>query len=198
MNDTKFIKPKDACKILGVNVDTIRRMAERNEIKHIRTDTQRYLYDVSSYLKRGNDFPNNKKTICYARVSSKTQKPDLQNQVALLKHKYPDAEIIFDYGSGLNFKRKGLQYILDEAIKGEIKELVVTYKDRLCRFGFDIIQYIIEKQSNAKIVVLCSDRKSPESELSQDLLSIITVFSTRIHGLRKYKSQIKEDQILHK
>ena len=194
MNENKYIKPKEASEIIGVNTDTLRRMAKRGELKHIRTDNGRYLFDVSSFIKRGNPEIQKRKTLCYARVSSRGQKSDLQNQIALLKTKYPETEVIFDFGSGLNFKRKGLQKILDFAYKGELKEIVVTYKDRLCRFGFELIEYILETQSNAKIVVLNKNNTAVESELATDLLSIITVFSARMHGLRKYKKQIKEDK----
>ena len=194
MNEIKYIKPKEASKILGVNLDTLRRMAKRGEIKHIRTDTGRYLFDISSFLKRGNPDIQERKTICYARVSSRGQKSDLQNQIGLLKTKYPETEVISDFGSGLNFHRKGLEKIMDLAYKGELKEIVVTYKDRLCRFGFELIEYILKTQSNAKIMVLCQNSTSKESELATDLLSIITVFSARMHGLRKYKKQIKEDK----
>ena len=194
MNEIKYIKPKEASKILGVNLDTLRRMAKRGEIKHIRTDTGRYLFDISSFIKRGNPDIQERKTICYARVSSRGQKSDLQNQIGLLKTKYPESEVISDFGSGFNFHRKGLEKIMDLAYKGELKEIVVTYKDRLCRFGFELIEYILKTQSNAKIMVLCQNSTSKESELATDLLSIITVFSARMHGLRKYKKQIKEDK----
>jgi predicted site-specific integrase-resolvase len=194
MNEVKYIKPKQASEIIGVNLDTLRRMASRNEIKHIRTDTGRYLFDVSSFLKRGNPELQKTKKICYARVSSRGQKSDLQNQINFLKTKYPDSEVISDFGSGLNFHRKGLEKIMDLAYKGELEELVVTYKDRLCRFGFELIEYILKTQSNAKIVVLNQNSTSKESELASDLLSIITVFSARMHGLRKYKNQIKKDE----
>jgi predicted site-specific integrase-resolvase len=169
-------------------------MASRDELKHIRTDNGRYLYDVSSFLQRGNPEVKERKKICYARVSSRGQKGDLENQIELLKSKNSEAEVIFDYGSGLNFNRKGLQQILDLAYKGKLEEVVVTYKDRLCRFGFELIEYILKTQSNAKIVVLGNNSTSKGTELASDLLSIITVFSSRMHGLRKYKSQIKEDQ----
>ena len=196
MNDIKYVKPKEASRIIGVNLDTLRRMAGRNEIKHIRTDTGRYLFDISSFTKRSTHEVCERKKICYARVSSRGQKSDLQNQISLLKTKYPDSEVISDYGSGLNFRRKGLQKIMDLAHKGELQEVVVTYKDRLCRFGFELFEYILETQSNAKIMVLCHNSTSKESELATDLLSIITVFSARMHGLRKYKKQIKEDESL--
>ena len=196
MNEIKYVKPKEASRIIGVNIDTLRRMASRNEIKHIRTDTGRYLFDISSFTNRSNHEVCERKTICYARVSSRGQKSDLQNQISLLESKYPGTEIISDYGSGLNFHRKGLQQILDLAYKGELKEVVVTYKDRLCRFGFELIEYILKTQSNANIMVLCNNSTSKESELATDLLSIITVFGARMYGLRKYEKQIKEDKSL--
>lgn len=196
MNDVKYIKPKEASKTLGVDLQTLRRMAERKEIDHIRTDAGRYLYDISKFIKRGSSYIPKRKKVLYARVSSRGQKSDLQNQIALLKIKFPESEVISDYGSGLNFKRKGLRQILDLAYKGELEEVVVTYKDRLCRFGFEIIEYILQSQSNAKLVVLCVSSTSSENELATDLLSIITVFSARMHGLRKYKNQIKEDKSL--
>jgi len=194
MNEIKYVKPKEASRVIGVNLDTLRRMASRNEINHIRTDAGRYLFDISSFINRGNHIIPEKKNICYARVSSRGQKSDLQNQISLLKQQFPSHQVIFDYGSGLNFKRKGLLQILDLAYQGKLQEVVVTYKDRLCRFGFELIENILEKQSNAKILVLGNSRSSSESELASDLLSIITVFSARMHGLRKYKKQIQEDK----
>lgn len=193
-NDKKYIKPKKASELLGVNLDTLRRMATRKEINFIRTDSGRYLYDVSTFIGRAKTELQKRKKICYARVSGRGQKSDLENQIALLRQKFPEAEIISDYGSGLNFKRKGLRQILDYAYKGELEEIVVTYKDRLCRFGFEIFEYIFETQSNARIVVLNRCNNTAETELCADMLSIITIFSARMHGLRKYKKQIQEDK----
>ena len=99
--------------------------------------------------------------------------------------------IIKDIGSGLNFKRKGLQKIIDYAIKGEVCEVVVAYKDRLARFGYDLVEHLIEEYSNGKIVVLNNKDMSPEEELTKDLVAIINVFSSRLNGLRKYKNDIK-------
>jgi len=118
----------------------------------------------------------------------------LERQISFFTSKYPDYIIISDYGSGLNFKRKGLKTIITEAIKGNIKELVVTHKDRLCRFGFELIESIIKEYSNGKIMVLDKGETSPEKELINDIISIITVFSSRLYGLRSHsdKKQIKE------
>lgn len=197
MNDNnKYIKPKEASRIIGVTIPTLRRMAKAGKIQHIKTDSERYLFNISSFINRGNTEIPDRKKICYARVSGRNQKTDLQNQINLLSSKYQTHEIISDYGSGLNFKRKGFLKILDLANEGKIEELVVTYKDRLCRFGFELISHILEKQSNAKIVVLCHSSTSTQEELSNDLLAIITVFSARMHGLRKYKNKVKNDPTL--
>jgi predicted site-specific integrase-resolvase len=106
----------------------------------------------------------------------------------------PNHEIISEVGSGLNMKRKKLQIIIDEAIQGKINEVVVAHKDRLARFGFELIENIIVNYSHGKVTVLNKAILSPEQEITQDLLSIINVFSARVNGLRKYKKQIKDEQ----
>ena len=126
---------------------------------------------------------NNKRNIYYCRVTTSSQKEDLERQIEYFRCKYPDYEIIKDIGSGLNFKRKGFNTILDSAIKGDIGEVVVTHKDRLCRFGFELVLRIIES-TNGKILVLDKEETSPEKELVNDILSIITVFSSRLYGFR--------------
>jgi putative resolvase len=195
---TKYVKPKQAGDLLGIAQSTLRRMADSKQINSIRTETGRYLYDVSDYIRNRNPRPESKtrKKICYARVSGRAQKSDLENQVALLRQQFPDHEIIQDYGSGLNYNRLGFKKILDLSYRGEIQELVVTYKDRLCRFGFEMLEYLLREQSEAEIVVLNKRDTSVEAELTNDLLSILTVFSARMYGLRKYKKQIKEDKTL--
>ena len=95
-------------------------------------------------------------------------------------------------------KDKRIRQILDIAYSGDLQEVVVTYKDRLCRFGFELIEYVLQTQSSAKIVVLNRNNQTNEHELSTDLLSIITVFSARMHGLRKYKNKIKNDTDIFK
>jgi predicted site-specific integrase-resolvase len=108
---------------------------------------------------------------------------------------YPEGtEIITDIGSGLNFKRKGLKTILERAIAGDIKELVVAHKDRLCRFGFELLEFIISKYSNGTIMVLDDKTSSTETEFANDILQILTVFSARLNGRRKYKKKESIDE----
>ena len=109
------------------------------------------------------------------------------------KDKYPSHIIISDIASGLNFKRKGLLEIINMAIKNEVEEVVISYKDRLARFGYDLIETILKEHSNAKIKILNKkEEKTKEEELTEDIISIMNVYVAKINGLRKYKSQIAE------
>jgi predicted site-specific integrase-resolvase len=157
----------------------------------MRTPTGYRLYDLSSL----NGVERVK--VIYARVSSKGQKEDLQSQIAHLRARFPDYELIEDIGSGLNFKRKGFRSLLERIMQGVVGEVVVAHKDRLCRFGFDIIEIIANKNA-CKLLVLDESKLSPQAELVQDLLSIIHVFSCRLYGLRKYSGKIREDKDLSK
>ncbi|MEQ9672209.1 IS607 family transposase [Coleofasciculus sp. G2-EDA-02] len=105
---------------------------------------------------------------------------------------YPRAEIIKDIGSGLNFIHEGLRSLLDRLLKGDKLTIIFACKDRLCRFGFELIQYLVE-QNGGNIVVQGPTVYCPQSELTQDLLSIIHVFSSRMLQGRKYGKKIKED-----
>lgn len=107
--------------------------------------------------------------------------------------RYPDHEIIKDIGSGINFKRKGLQKIIELAINGELEEIVITYKDRLCRIGYDLLEFIFEKYSKTKIIIVNDEFKLPHQEITEDLIEIITVYSSKIHGTRSYKNEEKKN-----
>ncbi|WP_425311520.1 IS607 family transposase [Planktothrix rubescens] len=105
--------------------------------------------------------------------------------------------MVRDIGSGLNFKRKGLQGLLVRLMRGDKLTIIVACRDRLCRFGFQLFEFMAE-QNGGNIVVLENPIYCPETELTADLLSIIHVFSCRMHGLRSYSKKIKEDPNLPK
>jgi len=116
-----------------------------------------------------------------------------------MQEKFPTYEIIKDIGSGLNYKRKGLQLIIEKAINGEVEELIIAYKDRLTRFGYELIEDLIKKYSNGKIIILNStEEKTPMEELTKDILSIMNVYVAKINGLRKYKREIKNELLSNK
>ena len=186
---TQWLMPKEAAKIIGVSVQTLRAWDKAGAIPTKRTSGNTRLYDVAAYkTERAKEI----KTICYCRVSSTKQKEDLKRQVEYVTSKYPETEVISDVGSGINFKRKGLRGILERAMCGEQLEIVVAYRDRLARFGYELIEGIISR-NGGRIVVLNEVSHSPGEELTQDLLTILHVFSCRLCGLRKYKDKIKEE-----
>ena len=145
----KYVSCKEVQKILKVHYQTLYRMADRGEIDVIKIGKRR-MYNISKFIRNKDMQINNKKKICYCRVSSNKQKEDLNRQINYMKENYKNYDIISDIGSSLNMKRKGLLEIIDMAINGQVEELIITYKDRLARFNFDLIEYIIEKYSKGK------------------------------------------------
>ncbi|SVB56423.1 uncharacterized protein METZ01_LOCUS209277 [marine metagenome] len=186
-----YVSQKEACKFFGVSTSTLRRWDKQNKIKTIRTPSNYRRYDISSVkqTKNKNSIVMSKKKMCYCRVSSKKQMDDLERQKDYLKSKYPNHEIISDIGSGINWKRKGLLSILEQSNNGLIEEVVVAHKDRLARFAFELIQWLLEK-NGCKLVVL-NEPISEEEKLTDDILSIIHIFSCRKMGMRKYKKDGK-------
>lgn len=206
MDNENYVSGKEASKILGVHQRTLYSWDKKKLIETIRTPGGKRLYNVKRYLEsieknksnvsyvnnnEINRLMNNKKNICYARVSSQQQKDDLNRQINVLTSKYPKYEIITDIGSGINMKRRGLLKIIDYAINGKINELVIVFKDRLCRFGFELIEHLIYKYSKGKIIIINNEKskKDPEKELIYDILQIMNVFVARVNGLRKYKKK---------
>lgn len=183
-----YVPLRKAVEKLGLHPNTLRRYADEGKIQIIKNEAGQRLYNVESYIRGA----TNASLVCYCRVSSSKQKDDLQRQIAYMQSLYPEAEIIQDIGSGLNFKRKGLRSILDRLLRGDQLKIIVACRDRLCRFGFELIHYMVE-QNGGEILVLDQTVHCPSSELTTDLLSIIHVFSCRMHGLRKYGKKIKED-----
>jgi excisionase family DNA binding protein len=193
---TNYVPPRVAASRLGVSTKTLERWLEAGKIEGIFTQGGQRRYNLDSVIPVRPGNPRDERaTVLYARVSSRSQRTDLEQQVNFLKSRYPDAEIITDIGSGLNFKRKGLQALLDRVLNNTIKLIVVAHKDRLCRFGFDIISWLCTRQQT-KILVLDQKNLGAEREMVEDILAIVHVFSCRLYGLRKYKKQISEDSEL--
>jgi len=190
-----WVRTKQASQFFGVHPDTLRRWADNNLVEYKRTVNNQRLYNISnSNFSNSNNSTNitNKNSYIYVRVSSNKQKDDLQRQSDFLLSKYPTFRIIKDIGSGLNFKRKGLLKLLELSNKGLVDEVIVASKDRLCRFGFDLIKWQFEK-ANVKLLVLDQSDKSPEQEFTEDILAILQVFACRWNGSRKYSIKNKKN-----
>ncbi len=160
-----YVPLRKAVEKLGLHPNTLRRYANEGKIPIIKNEAGQRLYDVEAYIRGA----ANASLVCYCRVSSSKQKDDLQRQIAYMQSLYPQAEIIKEIGSGLNFKRKGLRSILDRLLRGDKLKIIVACRDRLCRFGFELIQYMVE-QNGGEILVLDSSVHCPQTELTTDLL----------------------------
>ena len=197
-------KPKDFAELLGVSVKTLQRWERDGILKANRTPTNRRYYTYDQYLQfKGIQTENDiRDTVIYARVSTRNQKDDLQNQVEFLKQFCNAKGIIVnqcieDFGSGLNYNRKKWNKLLDEVMENKIKTIVISNKDRFIRFGYDWFEKFCEK-FNTKIIIVNNETLSPNEELVQDIISILHVFSCRLYGFRKYKNQIKGDEEIAK
>ena len=183
---------RKACKALGVTSATLRRWDKEGKIEVIRGNGTQRLYKVGKFLSNGDrNAPviTQKESICYCRVSSAKQKDDLQRQESFMREQYPNHTIISDIGSGINWKRKGLQSILEKGFYGKLEEVVIAHRDRLCRFAFGLFQQVF-KLFNTKLVVLDDDGEcAGEKELYSDVLAIIHVYACRQMGRRKYKGR---------
>ena len=189
----EYVKRKEVLNALKINYQTLYKIAERKEIDTIKVGSN-MLYNLPKYLREKEITKKDKEKICYCRVSSNKQKEDLLRQIEYMKNIYPENRIISDIGSGLNYDRKGLREIMDMAINGEIQELVIAYKDRLTRFGYELIEYLIEKYSGGKITIINKNEEdTPTEELTKDILSIMNVYVAKVNGLRKYKKEIKHE-----
>jgi putative resolvase len=189
----EIVPRRKVLEVLKIHYQTLYKMVDRGEIEVVKIGT-RQLYNLSKYLKTHNVNNKIKKKICYCRVSSNKHKEDLSRQIEQMKKHYKDAEIISDIGSGLNYERKGLKEILEMAINGEIEELIIAYKDRLTRFGFEMIEWIIKQYSGGKIIILNKEEElTPTQEITKDLVTIMNVYVAKVNGLRKYKKKIKNE-----
>jgi putative resolvase len=195
----QYIGKKKALEILGISAMTLLKLEELNKIEVIKTVGGHRKYNVTKYINENKKesepviknikekTKNEKINICYVRVSTNGQKSDLEHQKTYMTKKYPKYEVIEDIGSGINFNRKGLRKIIKLGIEGKINKLVVAYKDRLTRFGFELIEDLIKEYSNGEIIIENEkEEKEPKEELVEDVLQILNVYTAKMNGLRKY------------
>ena len=180
-------------KKIGVNVVTLRRMEAKGELlpAHVSSGGTRY-YSTKQLKHFLKEETKNKLVVGYCRVSTRSQKDDLETQVNNVKsymmargYQY---EIIEDVGSGINYNKKGLKLLIDKINNQEVSKVVVLYKDRLVCFGFELIEYLCEI-NDVELEVIDHTDKSKEEELTDDFIQIITVFANRLYGQRSKKTK---------
>ena len=196
----KCYKISEFAKMINRKVKTLQKWDRDGKLVAHRTPTGRRFYTHQQYLEYMGiaDEKCPRREVIYARVSNRNQKDDLKNQIEFLtnyceKQGFTIHKIYQDFGSGLNYNRKDWNKLIDKCFDGKIKTIVISHEDRFIRFGFDWISDLLKRRCDVDIVVAENITTSPEQDLVKDLISIIHVFSCRIHGLRKYKKKIKKE-----
>lgn len=188
----QWLTPKQIRERLKISDSTLRRWANENRVSYITPVSSHRLYNINAILKISSDESagiNQRQEICYCRVSSAKQSNDLVRQKKLMQQQFPSFTIVTDIGSGLNWKRSGFSKLVVDAINGKIKTIAVAHRDRLCRFGFELLELIFSKCGVKLVVLDRSEQSSPSGELAEDLLAIIHVFNCRQMGKRRYSKK---------
>jgi putative resolvase len=192
----RLVSIGEAAKALGVSVDTLRRWDELGKLPAETTAGGHRRYDLAKLrpdMFREGALPEERRTVAYARVSSHDQKADLERQKQVLElycaRQGWKFEVVADLGSGMNYRKKGLKRLLDGILAGDVGRLVLTHKDRLLRFGAELVFAICEAKQVEVVILNQGADTTFEQELAKDVLEIITVFSARLYGARSHKNQ---------
>lgn len=183
----------EAAAFLGVHPVTLRKWSDEGRIQSVRLGKERRF--AASEIRRLRGEQNQDATVLYGRVSGHGQKEDLQRQLEVLRQwsteQYPSSELIEikDVGSGLNPKRKGLAKLLTLVQQRQVRRIVLTYQERLARFGFEYLEFLCHSYGVEIVVLNKQEEASPEQELLEDMLAIVTSFAGRLYGLRSGKTR---------
>lgn len=192
-NMPRLLSIGEAAQYLGVSVDTVRRWEAEGKIESIRTEGGHRRFSAAALAGKEEDNQNEKVTLCYARVSTREKKDDLDRQanalIAYCENKKWRHELIKDIGSGLNYKKRGLNQLIERILSEEVSRLLITDKDRLLRFGSELIFSICSYYQIEVIIINRSPELSEEEELVQDVLGIVQVFAARLYGKRSRRNQ---------
>lgn len=191
----RYVGIGEAAKVLGVSIPTLRRWEATGKIAAEHTTGGHRRYDLTKLrpeLFRAAE-KEARRTVAYARVSSHDQKDDLERQKQVLElycaRQGWTFEMIADLGSGMNYHKKGLKRLLNDVVEGRIGRLVISHKDRLLRFGAELVFAICEAKDVEVVILNQGEDTTFEEDLAEDVLEIITVFSARLYGSRSHKNQ---------
>lgn len=196
MVSERLLKPREFCEFLGISYRTFKRWVSEGRIHVVRTPTGRIRVPYSEVDRILGGKPKAKeiRAVIYARVSSSDQKSDLERQIQYLTQYcvakgYKVVDVLSDIASGLKNNRRGLLRLFNYVVNRQVDVVVVTYKDRLTRFGFEYLEYFF-KQYGVKIeVVYGEEPKDAYQELVEDLIAIITSFAGKLYGMRSHKKK---------
>lgn len=187
---SNLLTVSEAAELLGVSTKTIRRWETEGRIKSIRTEGGHRRFTITDLIGNKQD---NSLTVAYARVSSHDQKDDLKRQKIVLEAYCAKQgwsfEVISDLGSGLNYRKKGLIKLIKLICSDQVERLVLTHKDKLLRFGSDLIFTLCEIFGTEVVIINHSEDSTFEEILAEDVIEIITIFSARLYGSRSNKNK---------
>ncbi len=182
----KLYTLRDACDIMQIDPTTLRKWDREGKIRCVRLQNN-FRRIPESEINRILGIRDERSSYIYARVSSSGQKGDLDRQIEKLRVSSPESEVISDIRSGMRFNRKGFLKLLELIESDKVLVIYITHKDRLARFGYDLVEKICEMHGTRIVTVDGEELLTAHEELSRDLISIITSFSARLYGLRSHK-----------
>jgi putative resolvase len=187
----KALRPKEVCERLGISYTTLREYVKRGYIKPVLTPGGKWRFREEDVERLIGGVVKQRRVILYARVSSNSQRDDLEGQVKVLEdwarqNNIVDYEVVTDIGSGLNEDRRGFKKLLRLAVERKISKIVIAYPDRLTRFGFKTIEELL-RPFGVEIVALNHEDKDPREELVEDLITITSHFAGKLYGMRSHK-----------
>lgn len=191
MDRTRYVSGNEIKKTYCVSTRTLNRWADSGQLAHVRSPGGKRLYskeDVNVLFGLGTDTVGKAK-ICYARVSSAKQRADLERQADDLRQAYPDHELITEIGSGLNYNRPKFRALLDRVHSGTVAEVCITSRDRLCRYGLELVEFIFAKSNTKLVVRMQSADQTPNEELAEDLLAVVNFFVAKNNGRQAAKKR---------
>ena len=194
-NTERLLKPREFCKIVGISYSTLKQWVREGRVKPYRTTTGRWRIPYSEVERVLGLKPEVREVsaIIYARVSSSDQKGDLERQIQQLTQYcsakgYRVVDVLSDVASGIKTNRGGLLKLFDYVVNRRVDVVVITYKDRLTRFGFEYLEYFF-KQYGVGIEVIYGEEPKDYQELVEDLMAIVTSFAGKLYGMRGNKKK---------
>jgi len=190
------LKPREFCEFVGISYRTFKRWVSEGKVHVVRTPTGRIRVPYSEVERIFGEKPETRETraVIYARVSSSDQKADLERQIQYLTQYcsakgYKVIDVLSDVASGLKTNRKGLLKLFNYVVNRQVDAVVVTYKDRLTRFGLEYLEYFFKQYGVRIEVVYGEEPKDAYQELVEDLLAIVTSFAGKLYGMRSHKKK---------
>jgi excisionase family DNA binding protein len=192
----RLLRPREVCRRLGISYSTLSRWVREGRIRVVRTAGGKYRVPESEVRRIAEGLPISKeiRAIIYARVSSTDQKSDLEKQVQYLtqycsSRGYRVVDVLNDVASGLKTDRRGLLKLFNYVVNRQVDVVVVTYRDRLTRFGFEYLEHFFNQYGVRVEVVFGEEFKDAYQELVEDLIEIVTSFAEKLYGMRSHKKK---------